>query len=135
MATTTQVVRQEPQLSAASLPVATDGITPFPDRRWQIRVEAVPTRPEYNLGRWQALLDAGAVRGRLVLRQRQPGDRIRPAGGIGSRRGGSKVGGVVGRGCPNNWVRISRPRISASSDGTAFPIWRWAEARFPTTWT
>jgi tRNA(Ile)-lysidine synthetase-like protein len=35
---------------------------------------------------WEIYLDAGAIGGPLTVRRRRPGDRIRPAGGRGSRR-------------------------------------------------
>ncbi|GAA5530483.1 tRNA lysidine(34) synthetase TilS [Herpetosiphon gulosus] len=86
VATTMQPTNDEPQLSIDEWPLNQQGMTPLPDERWRVIMELMPSRPEYNLSRWQGLLDADAIQGKLMLRQRRPGDRMRPAGGIGSRR-------------------------------------------------
>ncbi len=86
MATTTRPSTDDPQLLLPELLLSKTGSTSFPDGRWRITVEAIASRPETNLTRWQVLLDADAIMGDLMLRTRQPGERIRPAGGIGSRR-------------------------------------------------
>ena len=85
VATTTQATTEEPQLYVESLPLGL-GTTVLPGGRWQVIVTVSPGRPEMNLERWQILLDADAIRGDLLLRVRQAGDRLRPAGGVGSRR-------------------------------------------------
>ncbi|HYF62020.1 MAG TPA: tRNA lysidine(34) synthetase TilS, partial [Herpetosiphonaceae bacterium] len=85
VATTTQATTEEPQLYVDSLPLGL-GTTVLPGGRWQVTVVPSPGRPEMNLERWQIMLDADAIRGDLHFRVRQAGDRLRPAGGIGSRR-------------------------------------------------
>lgn len=86
VATTTQLATEEPQLYLESLPINCPGTTLLPGGRWRVVVDRVVGRPEMNLERWQILLDADGVVGSLRLRTRLPGDRIRPASGIGSRR-------------------------------------------------
>ncbi|MEN9936533.1 MAG: hypothetical protein RLZZ387_3112 [Chloroflexota bacterium] len=51
---------------------------------WELRAE--PRVAQERSGLWEVYLDAGAVGGRLGVRRRRPGDRLRPAGGRGSRR-------------------------------------------------
>ena len=50
---------------------------------WQLRAGLGETP---SVGRWSVVLDWAALVPPLVIRGRQPGDRIRPAGGRGSRR-------------------------------------------------
>lgn len=83
--TAMQTPTSEPQLHTNHMAVML-GITPLPESNWQLRLEIMPHRPEYNLARWQTLLDADCIKDGLHLRQRQSGERIRPAGGIGSRK-------------------------------------------------
>lgn len=86
VATATHSATDEPKLTVPTLPVNSEGTTIFPDHRWQLSIQRIAQWPEANLTRWQVLLDADRIQGNLVLRTRQAGDRIRPAGGVGSRR-------------------------------------------------
>lgn len=86
MSTTTRAGADEPQLLVQSFAINRAGVTVLPGGQWRIHCAELPGRPEANLTRWQVLLDADGLQGQLELRQRQPGDRIHPAGGIGSRR-------------------------------------------------
>ena len=71
----------EPQLADERLPLVTPGSTTF--GRWRCVVGT--TAPE-SPGRWWVALDAATLDGPLMLRRRRPGDRFRPAGGVGSRK-------------------------------------------------
>ncbi len=86
IATTTQATANEPQLHIDYLLVDLEQPTAFPGGGWQIQFQHLTGWPSDNLTRWQILLDGAAIKGGLYLRQRQPGDRIRPAGAPGSRR-------------------------------------------------
>ena len=86
VATTTHPSAEEPQLTIDELKVDPHRPTRLPGGEWQLTFRYLSTRPEANLTRWQALLDADMINGQLMLRQRQPGDRLRPAGAPGSRK-------------------------------------------------
>ena len=71
----------EPQLADATVPLVAPGATPLGG--WVCVVGAAPpATPD----RWWVALDATALDGPLALRRRRPGDRFRPAGGVGSRK-------------------------------------------------
>ena len=55
----------------------------------------------------------------------------RSAGGAGERSGGRSRSGKSTL-CPQRISKTRRPTISASSDGTALPTWRWTARRSPT---
>lgn len=83
-----------PQLAAPTLPLPVPSTTPI-SPTWCVRTTyllpgtsppADPDDLETPSERWRILLDAAALDGPLLLRQRQPGDRFRPAGGPGTRR-------------------------------------------------
>jgi tRNA(Ile)-lysidine synthetase-like protein len=53
---------------------------------WAIEVTSVPPPPPRTADAWEVYLDGAAIAWPLVVRRRRPGDRLRPAGGRGSRR-------------------------------------------------
>jgi tRNA(Ile)-lysidine synthetase-like protein len=50
------------------------------------RLLLVPAGDRGVAGRWEVLIDADALGGALIVRRRRPRDRMRPAGGRGTRR-------------------------------------------------
>lgn len=76
-----------PQIPPEPIPLVVPGITPL-GSGWQVTV-ATPDQDApatSNNTRWQIDLDAATLDGPLFMRCRQPGDRFRPAGGVGSRK-------------------------------------------------
>ncbi len=53
---------------------------------WLITAAAITPPAPAPASAWEVYLDAEAIAGPLMLRRRRPGDRLRPAGGRGSRR-------------------------------------------------
>ena len=53
---------------------------------WAIEVTAAPPPAPRPADTWEIYLDGAAIEWPLVARRRRPGDRLRPAGGRGSRR-------------------------------------------------
>jgi bifunctional protein TilS/HprT len=74
-----------PQLTGEEIPLPIPGQIALADG-WTIAAVALtPPLPAPD-SVWEAYLDIEAVAGALVVRRRRPGDRLRPAGGRGSRR-------------------------------------------------
>jgi len=71
-----------PQLSAAELPLLVPGEVAL-GGGWRCMAQHWPPG---RADRWWAAIDAGALDGPLLLRRRRAGERMRPAGGRGSRR-------------------------------------------------
>jgi tRNA(Ile)-lysidine synthase len=82
-----------PQISTGSsdLPLVVPGDT-FISRYWYL--QASYSQPEYEPAtyqppgawQWQVVLDVDSLNSPLLVRGRKPGDRFRPAGGVGTRR-------------------------------------------------
>jgi tRNA(Ile)-lysidine synthetase-like protein len=73
-----------PQLIGDTLDLPQQGRVPL-GNGWEIEVTAVSPPVPHSANAWEIYLD-GASTGSLTARQRRPGERLRPAGGRGSRR-------------------------------------------------
>jgi tRNA(Ile)-lysidine synthetase-like protein len=74
-----------PQLPGDELVLPRAGRVPL-GAGWAIDVTSVPPPPPRPVDAWEVYLDSAAIAWPLVARRRRPGDRLRPAGGRGSRR-------------------------------------------------
>ncbi len=80
-----------PQLAAERVPLNVPGSTSL-SATWYAETTTEPPADSAQLvnqvppWRWSVLLDADTLDGPLAFRQRRQGDRLRPAGGVGSRR-------------------------------------------------
>src|SRR5262249_21888476 len=73
-----------PQLLGDELPLPRQGSAALGDS-WVIEVSYAPPPAPQPADNWEVYLDAALVEWPLVARRRRPGDRLRPAGGRGSR--------------------------------------------------
>jgi tRNA(Ile)-lysidine synthetase-like protein len=74
-----------PQLPVDELVLPQHGLAALGDG-WAIEVTAAPALQSRPADPWEVYLDGALIEWPLVARRRQPGDRLRPAGGRGSRR-------------------------------------------------
>ncbi len=74
-----------PQLPADELALPRQGRLAL-GAGWAIEVTSVPPPAPRPADAWEVYLDGVAIEWPLVARRRRPGDRLRPAGGRGSRR-------------------------------------------------
>src|SRR5262245_56479105 len=74
-----------PPLPADALELPQPGRIPLADG-WAIEVTAVSPPAARPADAWEIYLDGTAIVWPLLVRRRHPGDRLRPAGGRGSRR-------------------------------------------------
>ncbi|NOK60231.1 MAG: hypothetical protein GFH27_549281n376 [Chloroflexi bacterium AL-W] len=73
-----------PQLATSLISLEVPGQMRLNDS-WSITTRYVPSVPT-TATRWDIYLDADKLDGPLAIRQRQPGDRLRPVGGRGTRK-------------------------------------------------
>lgn len=74
------------EIPSVSVPLNRDGATDVPQLGWRFSVdEIVGSHPEPT-SRLEARLDAGTMNGPLAVRNRRPGDRIRPLGLGGTKK-------------------------------------------------
>jgi bifunctional protein TilS/HprT len=74
-----------PQLVGEDAPLPIPGRVVLADG-WTIAAAVIAPPALAPVSAWEVYLDAEAVAGPLLVRRRRPGDRLRPAGGRGSRR-------------------------------------------------
>jgi tRNA(Ile)-lysidine synthetase-like protein len=74
-----------PQLLGDEVPLPQRGRVPL-GAGWMIEVGVAPPPAPYPADAWEIYLDGAAIAWPLLARRRRPGDRLRPAGGRGSRR-------------------------------------------------
>lgn len=76
--------------SAWELPVEVPGVVQIPAADLSFSCEVMPRKPESSQApateSHEAFMDWGRVKGRLVIRNRRPGDRFHPLGAPGSRK-------------------------------------------------
>lgn len=81
----TQEFINGPQLAQEAMALPLPGQVAL-DHGWMLETSYHHPANEGASTRWEIQIDAEAVGGALMARRRQPGDRMRPVGGIGSRR-------------------------------------------------
>ena len=78
------VMPSVPQVMSASTPLAIPGRIQLRNG-WSL-ISHYATSVPTTIGKWDSYFDADKLDGTLVVRQRQPGDRLWQAGGLGTRK-------------------------------------------------
>lgn len=75
-----------PDVAPISVPLAREGTTVVPELGWRFIADEIPGSHPESTDRLEARLDAGTMVGPLSVRNRRPGDRIRPLGLGGTKK-------------------------------------------------